>query len=195
MKPEKKKQSKTKIRLTVDDLKRKQSVRATFRLPHQVIELLSVIAGQLGIKQKSLFDQLIEDSKILGQVAQEVQGYAGDKQDRQQKTFVISRRSLLSLNETAKQQKIPRDLLVEVSIKRLLPIIDDELARHKKRKVLLSKMKSYLQQGQDLLEEVGEQLGENDLLYEMIQGQVELAQRNISVVDTIVEKGKPMEDW
>ena len=186
---------KAQLKLTLDDLKRKQSVRATFRLPHQVIELLSVIAAQLGIKQKSLFDQLIEDSSVLDQVAEQAKDYSGDIEERQQKTFVISRRSLLSLNEVAKQQKIPRDILVEVSIRRLLPIIDAELERHEKRKAILGKMKKYLQQGQELLEEVEEQLGENDLLYEMIQGQVELAQRNISTVDTIVEKGKPMEDW
>lgn len=187
--------SKTQLRLTVDELKRKQSVRATFQLPHHIIELLSVIAGQLGIKQKSLFDQLIEDSSVLDQVAEEARGYSNDTQERQQKTFVISRRSLLSLNKIAKQQRIPRDVLVEISIKRLLPIIDGELARHEKRKALLKKMKNSLHKEQELLKEVGEQLGENDFLYEMIQAQVELAQRNISAVGIIVEKGKPMEDW
>ena len=183
------------IRLTVDDLRRKQSVRATFRLPQHVIELLSVIAGQLGIKQKSLFDQLIEDSSILGQVAREAQGYSGEKKDRHQKTFVISRSSLLSLNDIAKKQKIPRDLLVEISIKRLLPIIETELAKHKKRKALLVEMKRYQQQGQELLKKAENQLGEDDQLYEMINNQLELAQKNISAVDTIVERGMPMEEW
>ena len=65
MSPRKSRISVNKFRLTVDDLKGKQSVRATFRLPQQVIELLTLIAGQLGIKQKSLFDQLIEDSAVL----------------------------------------------------------------------------------------------------------------------------------
>ena len=193
--PEKPKNDIGQLRLTVDDLKRKQSVRATFRLPHQVIELLSVIAGQMGIKQKSLFDQLIEDSSVLGQVAKEAKKAKTEMQDRQQKTFVISRRSLLSLNKIAKQQRIPRDLLVEVSIMRLMPIIDGEIARHEKRKRLLEKMKKYLQQGYDLLEEVESQLGEGDLLYEMMMSQVEHAQKNVSDVDAIVKKGKPMENW
>ena len=102
------KQSGTNLSLTIEDLMGKQSVRATFRLPQQTIDLLSVIAGQLGIKQKSLFDQLIEDTSVLKQVAKEAQQYSSDSEDTRQKTFVISRSSLLSLNYIAKQQKIPR---------------------------------------------------------------------------------------
>lgn len=183
------------LRLTVDDLRKKQSVRATFRLPRHVIELLSLIAGQLGIKQKSLFDQLIEDASVLGRVAREAQGYSCDSEDRRQKTFVISRSSLHSLNDTARQQKIPRDILVEVSIKRLLPIIETELEKHKKRKKLLVEMRGYLLEGQKLLQNAGEQLGEADPLYAMIDDQVRLARKNISMVENIVERGMPMEEW
>ncbi len=184
-----------KLRLTVNDLKRKQSVRATFRLPQHVIELLSVIAGQLGIKQKSLFDQLVEDQSVLSQLAQEAQRYSPEENDRHQKTFVISRSSLHSLNEIAKKQKVPRDLLVEVSIKRLLPIVDSELERHRKRKELLVDMRKYLQHGRKLLRKTGDLLGQDDLLYKMIENQVELAQKDVAAVDAIVERGKPMEDF
>lgn len=189
----KKKPCSNELRLTVNDLKKKQSVRATFRLPQHVIELLSVIAGQLGIKQKSLFDQLVEDPFVLSQVAQEAQGYTLETKDRNQKTFVISRSSLLSLNEIAKKQKVSRDLLVEVSIKRLLPIVGAELETHRKRKELLIDMKRYLNHGQKLLEKTRDLLGPDDLLCKMLEKQVELAQKDIATVDAIVKKGKPME--
>jgi len=53
------------IDLTVGDLKKKQSVRATFKLPQQSIALLSMVARQLGVKQKSLFDQLLDEQVAL----------------------------------------------------------------------------------------------------------------------------------
>ena len=53
--------------LTSTILKKKQSVRATFRLPDEIINLLSVVASQLGLKQKSLLDQLVEDKELLDQ--------------------------------------------------------------------------------------------------------------------------------
>ena len=37
--------------LSADRLRGRQSVRATFRLPTEVIELLSMAASQLGVKQ------------------------------------------------------------------------------------------------------------------------------------------------
>ena len=63
------------VGLSADILRGRQSVRATFRLPSQVIALLSVAASQLGLKQKSLFDQLVEDRAVLEQVAQMADRY------------------------------------------------------------------------------------------------------------------------
>lgn len=183
------------LRLTVNDLLGKQSVRATFRLPQQVIDLLTVISGQLGIKQKSLFDQLIEDASVLGKVAEEAQDYAAEKKGVRQKTFVISRNSLLSLNDIAKRQQIPRDLLVEISIKRLLPVIETELKKHKKRKELLEEMKEYLRKGKELQKKTGAILGKDDFVYKMIENQVSLAQKNVSTLSSIVTRGMPMEEW
>ena len=181
--------------LTMDDLKGKQSVRATFRLPQQVIDLLTVIAGQLGIKQKSLFDQLVEDASTLEQAAREAKEFSGGDGERRQKTFVISRNSLLLLNDVAKQKEVPRDLLVEISIKRLLPIMESEIEKHRKRKGLLKDMKTYLQQGKVLLEKTETLLGTDDLLYHMIENQIALARKNISAMDQVVQKGMPMEEW
>jgi len=46
--------------LNADALRGRQSVRATFRLPTEMVSLLSIAASHLGLKQKSLFDQLVE---------------------------------------------------------------------------------------------------------------------------------------
>lgn len=184
-----------KLRLTVDDLTGKQSVRATFRLSRQLIELLTVIAGQLGIKQKSLFDQLVENAAILKQVTVEAQDYSAADGDRHQKTFVISRKSLLLLNEIAKERQLSRDVLVEAYIKQLLPVIETELEKHKGRKILLEEMKEYLRRGKELLINTEKRLGKNDLAYEMLKKQVDLVQKNVSALQNIVDRGMPMEEW
>jgi hypothetical protein len=54
------------------DLRGRQSVRATFKLSAKAIEALGILAVHLGIKQKSIFDHLIEDAQSLRRIAQEV---------------------------------------------------------------------------------------------------------------------------
>ena len=183
------------LALTVDDLTGKQSVRATFRLPRQAIDLLSVIASQLGIKQKSLFDQLIENTSILDHVASEAKKYSIGQEERQQKTFVISKSTLLSLNHVAKQQDVTRDILVEVYINQLVPVIETELNKHKKRKTLLKEMKTYQDQGKKLLRVAEELLGEDDMLCEKIKNQIGITNKNVAAAEKIIKKGMPMEDW
>ena len=182
-------------KLTLDDLKKKQSVRATFELPRQTISLLSMVARQLGVKQKSLFDQLIDNPAVLTQVIQDSREFAEDQKDRQQKTFVISRDSLTSINMIAKQEKISRDLLVEISISRLLPIIDKELERHKKRKKIVADMKKHQLQGEKILSRAEKLLGSDDLLSEILEKQVQLVQKDISEIEALIEQGAAMERW
>ncbi len=182
-------------RISFEDLRMKQSVRTTFKLPEEVIALLGIIAAQLGIKQKSLLDQLTEDSRLLFKLAKEVNTTTGGEEKRQAKTFVISRSSLKSINEVAKKQKVPRDMLVEISIKRLLPIIEGELEKHIKRKQILEEMKQFIEQGETLRNQARQALGENDDIYEMIDGQIQLAKKNLTTVKGIIKKGMPMEDW
>ena len=55
------------------DLRGKQSVRATFKLSEKAISAISVLSEQLGIKQKSLFDHLMQDMEALNLIAEEVQ--------------------------------------------------------------------------------------------------------------------------
>ena len=55
------------------DLRGRQSVRATFKLSEGCIEAISIVAAHLGIKQKSLFDHLVEDARFLTSIAREIQ--------------------------------------------------------------------------------------------------------------------------
>ena len=183
-----------KLELTVDDLTGKQSVRATFKLTKQVIDLLAVIAGQLGIKQKSLFDQLVENASIMEKVSREALDYSTEE-ERHQKTFVISRSTLLLLNKISKKKKIPRDILVEVYIKQLLPVIKTELEKHQKRKELLREMRKYQGQGEKLLKSAEDLLGKYDMLYEKIKNQINITNNNVDIAKDLITKGMPMEDW
>ena len=85
-----------------EDLRGRQSVRATFKLSSRAIEALSIVAVHLGIKQKSLFDHLIEDVQTLNTIAQEIEADHFRTMGRVQKTFVISRRTLVCLDEISK---------------------------------------------------------------------------------------------
>jgi len=181
--------------ISFDDLRSRQSVRATFKLPQESIDLLGVIAGQLGIKQKSLLDQLVEDTSLLTRLARKTGQSVEERSRRRQKTFVISRSTLQSINEIAREQKISRDVLVEISIKRLLPIVESELEKHIVRKNLLKEMKGYFRLGVELLGKTEKMLGKDDVLYDMLEKQMSLAGKNIADADSIVEKGMPMETW
>jgi hypothetical protein len=183
------------VEISFDELKKRQSVRATFKISQESIDLLGVIAGQLGIKQKSLLDQLMEDTLLLARLARETDLVRKNHSPRRQKTFVISRNSLLSLNIISQKQNISRDVLVEISINRLLPIIETELKKHIIRKSILKEMKNHLKLGENLRQKAQKLLGENDILYDMLEKQTSLAQKNVSIVNSIIEKGMPMEDW
>lgn len=101
-------------------------MRTTFKLPEHIIKLLGIVARQLGLKQKPLFNQLVENTDVLNKVAATIQTTSLGQGKRRQKTFILSKRSLEVLDSVAGLQNIPRDVLVEISIRRLLPIITAE---------------------------------------------------------------------
>ena len=94
------------------DLRGRQSVRATFRLSEACIDAISILSAQLGIKQKSIFDHLLENAKVLKSMASELENTKFDPHERIQKTFVISRRSLSFLDTISSKHNAPRDALV-----------------------------------------------------------------------------------
>jgi hypothetical protein len=144
------------------ELKERQSVRATFRLSEGCIDAISIVATQMGIKQKSLFDHLAEDMDSLKSIAREIKQMKIKKHGRIQKTFVISRKSLSSLDEISNMFNASRDMLVEHSIQRLLPIISRERSKHETRKEFLVKIKKHFKQGETILNDIKKQLGNDD---------------------------------
>ena len=149
-------------RTRTSDILGKQSVRATFKLSTRAIEALSVVSMHLGIKQKSLFDHLMEDMRALHAIAQEVEAGAFKRHDRVQKTYVLSRKSLLSLEKVSKEFGAPRDALVEYSILRLMPVISEEQEKHRRRQKFLQRIEAHVQEGQNLLAETAAALGPED---------------------------------
>lgn len=177
------------------DLRGKQSVRATFKLTEKAIEMISIVAAQLGIKQKSLFDHLIEDTHYLNSIAREIQLSEFIKQVRIQKTYVISRKTLCCLEDASKNFSAPRDALVEYSIQRLLPIIAEEREKHLNRKEILNEITEYLQQGDKILRKSREVLGEQDPVYDQFKTAMTVCHNAHCNINSFVEKGKIIEDF
>ena len=63
------------------DLRGRQSVRATFRLSEACIDAISILSAQLGIKQKSIFDHLLENAQILKSMASELENTEFDRHE------------------------------------------------------------------------------------------------------------------
>ncbi|MCL7489270.1 MAG: hypothetical protein M8357_13975 [Desulfobulbaceae bacterium] len=187
--------SKSTLSISAKGLKGRQSVRATFRLPEHIINLLGIVAAQLGIKQKSLFDQLVEDRDVLTKVAEKAPDIVHEQKKKRQKTFVLSRKSLDVLDSVARQQKIPRDFLVEISIERLLPVINSEQEKHKKRKLIYKDMEAYLHQGKKLLRKTERLLGKEDQVSLKLRKIVNTCEANASELASTIEDGRAMEDF
>ena len=179
---------------TAADLIGRQSVRTTFKLSERSIDALSLLAAQLGIKQKSLFDHLIEDTQALQMIAREFEN-VGIRPQRVPKTYVISRRTLENLERVSEEFNTPRDALVEHSIERILPLLLREKEKHGRRKKLLGDLRLFLQQGSDLLERAEEQLGVGDPAYEEILAMLRAVDSCCRGVEQCVSRGNRIEDF
>jgi len=192
------KKQKEKISLTrgfTSDLKSRQSIRATFRLTQGCIEAISIVSNQMGIKQKSLFDHMAEDIESLKSIAREIKQTKITKPGRIQKTFVISRKSLASLDEISNMFNAPRDGLVEYSIQRLLPIISRERKKHEIRKEFFIKIKKHFQQGEKMLNDIRKKLRDDDPIinkFAMVMSSYETAKENM---ESFIDRSKNIEKF
>ena len=177
------------------DLRGRQSVRATFKLSARAIEAISIVSVHLGIKQKSLFDHLIEDARSLSHIARELESEKFRTLSRVQKTFVISRRTLSSLDEISKRFQAPRDALVEYSIQRLLPVIAQERERHRRRKEILKDINEHLAGGLKILNKSKSLLGEDDPVFLRLAAAMNALVNAQTNVKAFVEKGKIIEEF
>ena len=183
------------LKPTTLDLRGRQSVRATFRLSEACIDAISILSAQLGIKQKSVFDHLMEDAQILKHMASELENTEFDRHERVQKTFVISRRSLSFLDMISSEYNAPRDALVENSIRRLLPIIAKERKKHVKRKELFTTISSHYAEGKKLLSKAEEMLGIDDPIANKLQTAMSVYKNVLDDIANFIEKGKIMEKF
>jgi soluble cytochrome b562 len=149
----------------------------------------------LGIKQKSLFDHLIEDAQTLKLIAREVEYERFNRISRIQKTFVISRKTLSSLDETSKRFNAPRDALVEYSIQRLLPVIAREREKHRRRKEILRDMNANIENASKILYKSGKLLGEDDPVFIRWQSAMKTLVNARDDIGVFIEKGKIIEEF
>jgi hypothetical protein len=177
------------------DLRGRQSVRATFRLSEACIDAISILSAQLGIKQKSIFDHLLENAQVLKNMASELENTKFDRHERIQKTFVISRRSLSFLDSISSKHNAPRDALVEYSVRRLLPIIAKERKKHEKRKELLADISKHFKAGERLLSKAEESLGTDDLIVDKLQTAISVYKNSFDDIANFIERGKIIEEF
>jgi len=176
------------------DLRGRQSVRTTFKLTERAITALSVLATQLGIKQKSLFDHLMEDMQALTHIAQEFETFDASA-PRVAKTYVISRKTLENLERISLQYGAPRDALVEYSIARIMPLLEREKIRHAKRKEVERKVQRFVKDGLSLMGEVEESLGEDDPVFLEILSMMRGMKNCSENIGELVIKGRKIEDF
>lgn len=177
------------------DLRGRQSVRATFRLTEKAIDALSIVSTHLGIKQKSLFDHLIEDMETLSRIARRLRFDEFERPERVQKTYVLSRRTLSCLERVSREFDASRDALVEYSIKRLLPLIAQEQQKHGERKDILGDLTAYVEEGKRILEKTRNALGEDDPVYGKIEDALRVLDNARGDIESLIEKGKLIEEF
>ncbi len=177
------------------DLKGRQSVRTTFKLTPRSIDALSLLAGQLGIKQKSIFDHLVDDTTALKTLAKEIEKREAIAPDRVAKTYVISRRTLENLEQVCKRYQTPRDALVEFSIERILPLIQEEKKKHENRKKLSDKLDRFLADSRELLKEADGLLDRDDPVFDQIYQTARAVQAGHDEISAIIDRGVRLEEF
>lgn len=181
--------------LSLDALKGMQSVRATFTLPKTTINLISTVASQLGVKQKSIFDHLVEDTERFGRIADEARHYHANTKQREQKTFVLSKSSLGKLEAFAKTHQLPRDLLVEYTVKQLHPVVAQEKKQHENRKTLLKEMETFQKQGIRFMNKARSLVGNDDEAVQSLEAVFSQYDKSVDALKIRIDKGRCMEDF
>lgn len=175
------------LELSFQQLLGKQSVRATFRLSDQMIDLLKVAAAHLEVKQKSLIDELVQNRETLDRVASESQAKQQKEDERRQKTFVLSRNALELLDDISDKYNLSRDYLVELCIGRLIPVVDAEQEKHKKRRQLIKDVDRYLEEGKKLQKKADTMLDRDDQFRVKFEKIVNYTERNVGELRKFVK--------
>ncbi len=177
------------------DLRGKQSVRATFKLTKKAIDSLGLVALHMGIKQKSLFDHIIEDAYSLKQIAGQIHVKKFKNKTRVQKTYVLSRKTIEILEAISGTHDLPRDALVEYSIMQLESVILTEKENHKKRKMLFDEVNEHFEKGKEIFAKSLEHLGENDPFCQKFEKALLSYNKGKKDIECFLDRSKPLEDF
>lgn len=176
-------------------LRRRQSIRVSFKLTAKCIEAVNILSSHLRLKPKSLFDHMVQGSETLDAIATRAEGLNLDDQPRVVKTYVISRDAAELLDAVARSRNVSRDALVETSVKHLMPLIQKEQVRHNSRKSLVSRMERHLKNGRKLLEDMVNDLGENDPMCDNMNNVIAVYERAFASISAFIQKGESIEDF
>ena len=182
-------------RASATDLRGRQSIRVAFKLTPTCIEAMHILGAHLRLKPKSLFDHMVQERPTLEVIAAKAAESEYDTAARAAKTYVISRDAAVILDEVAHGQNIPRDLLVEASVRHLMPLIEKEQIRHSARKSLFSRMESHLQDGRRLLDAMTADLGPHDPMSDKMQQVMGVYDRAYAAMADFIKKGKTIESF
>lgn len=180
------------LEISAQRLRGKQSVRATFRLSEQMIDLLKVAAAHLEVQQKSLIDELVHNRRTLDRVAAESRDTEQQDQKRRQKTFVVSRNSLALLDDISGKYDLSRDYLVERCIARLIPFVDAEQEKHEQRRQLIKDIDRFLAEGKKVLKKANGMLGPDDRFRIKLETMINQTDRNIKELKKFVREQKSL---
>ena len=175
------------LEIDADELKKRQSVRTTFKLPEKTINLLKISAKHLGIKQKTLLDQLIEDETILNVLAKESQTHCRNDSDCRPKTFVLSRKALDLIDVMLNRYDIARDVLVDLSITRLASYIESLSEKHDQRRSLLKEIDKYQQLLEKLSSKAKATFKQEDSFRMKLEGLTQTTQKSVGEIRKLVK--------
>lgn len=173
-------------------LRAKQSVRTTFRLPEKSIQAISILARQLGIRQKSIFDHLMQE---LDAADKSIQNEERNTEPRVPKTFVISKGTLDYLEQISRRYSIPRDILMEHAINRILPLLDEEKHKHSKRKKVLEQLNALSKESLSALNQSMGELGEDDPVNIELHKMVRNIENSRRAVEQYLERNEKIEKF
>jgi len=74
-------------------------------------------------------------------------------------------------------------------------VVEEERERHLKRKVVLAEVSEFLGQGEEILKNSRDLLGEDDFVYEKLETSVKGILNAYNSIASFVEKGEMIEDF
>jgi hypothetical protein len=99
------------------------------------------------------------------------------------------------LDEISRAFNAPRDALVEFSVRRLLPMIDNEQKKYEMRKAAFSGIQQHLNKGTQLLEKMIAQLGKDDPVTARMASVMETYAGAAKAIAAFLERTQGIEDF